>query len=426
MIDFSQKQKAVWRNTIDNYHRWNISYGATRSGKTYLDYYKLPYRIRNAGSEGLILLLGNTKGTLERNILDPLRMIWGPSLVGIIGSNNKVKLFGRECWALGADKINQVSKLQGSGLSYCYGDEITTWNAEVFQMLKSRIDKPGACFDGTCNPEAPTHWFKKQFLDTDADIYSMKFVIDDNPFNDPVYVENLKREYQGTVYYDRFILGLWVAAEGVIYRLFADDPKKYIVDAPPRTQFSVIGVDFGGSKSAQAFQCTGYLPGMRGVVTLDEFYTKKPIDPHELETAFVTFVRKQISDGYNPIEIYVDSAEQTLKHGLENALIRGHIGIPVMNAEKTEINDRIRLYSRLFGFERYKIMRHCEHTIEAFQTALWNGKKLADERLDDGTTNIDTLDAQEYSTERYSQDLIDCMDREPVNPARSFFPGVMI
>jgi len=86
MIDFSRKQKEVWRNTIDMYHRWNISYGATRSGKTYLDYFKIPHRIRNAGHDGLILLLGNTKGTLERNILDPLRQIWTPLLVGHVGS----------------------------------------------------------------------------------------------------------------------------------------------------------------------------------------------------------------------------------------------------------------------------------------------------------------------------------------------------
>jgi hypothetical protein len=106
-IDFSPKQKEVWRNTINRHHRWNISYGAVRSGKTYLDYFKIPYRIRNAGHDGLILLLGNTKGTLERNILDPLRELWTPLLVGHIGSNNKVQLFGRECYALGADKINR-------------------------------------------------------------------------------------------------------------------------------------------------------------------------------------------------------------------------------------------------------------------------------------------------------------------------------
>ena len=409
MIDFSNKQKEVWKNTILSPRRWNISYGATRSGKTYLDYYKIPWRIRHAGDEGLILLLGNTKGTLERNILDPLRSIWTEALVGNIGSNNKVNLFGRECWALGADKVNQVSKLQGAGLVYCYGDEVTTWNAQVFEMLKSRIDKPGACFDGTCNPDNPQHWFKK-FLDSNADIYSMSFNIDDNPFLDPLFVENLKREYQGTVYYDRFILGHWVAAEGVIYRLFADNPDKYIISSPPADiTFCNIGVDFGGTGSAQAFQCTGFTHGLHDVITLDEYYTKDPIDPDGLNNAFVDFVRRQISKGYRVLEVYADSAEQVLIRGLQNALIKAKIGITVRDAYKGSINDRIRFYCLLMGAGRYKIMQHCTHTIEAFQTAVWNSKKLNDERLDDGTSNIDSLDAQEYSTEKYQQQIIDLM-----------------
>lgn len=407
---FTTKQTEVWRNTVNQHHRWNISYGATRSGKTYLDYFKIPMRIRAANTEGLILLLGNTKGTLERNILDPMRKIWTSSFVGQIGSNNKVQLFGKECWALGADKISQVSKLQGSGYEYVYGDEIATWSEDVFTMLKSRIDKPGACFDGTCNPDTPNHWFKK-FLDSDADIYQMKFVIDDNSFLDKSFIENLKREYAGTVFYDRFINGLWVAAEGVIYRKFADNPKRYIVDAAPDVVFCTVGVDFGGSGSAQAFQLTGYQPNLSGIVTLDEEYTKEELDPAQLENLFVEFIKRNLAKGYNIVEIYADSEEQVLIRGLRNALIKAGIGIPVRNSIKGPIIDRIRFYTMLMGVDKYKVMSHCEHTIDAFSTALWDKKKsiLQDTRLDDGTTNIDSLDAQEYSTEKYQKQMIDLM-----------------
>lgn len=212
----SDKQKEFWRSCN---RRWNVKTGATRSGKTYLDYYLIPRRIRACTDDGLILLLGNTKGTLERNILDPMRQIWG-ALVGNIGSDNKVTLFGRQCYALGADKVNQVSKIQGAGFQYVYGDEITTWHQDVFQMLKSRLDKPNSCFDGTCNPDGPNHWFKT-FLDSDADIYCQHYTIDDNPFLKPEFVDNLKREYAGTVYYDRFILGKWALAEGLVYPMFS-------------------------------------------------------------------------------------------------------------------------------------------------------------------------------------------------------------
>ena len=165
-MKLSPKQKEFWNNCNC---RWNIKTGATRSGKTYLDYYIIPKRIRACKGDGLIVLLGNTQGTIERNVLEPMRSIWG-SLVGTISSNNKAKLFGRDVYVLGADKKNQVARIQGAGIEYCYGDEITTWSQDVFQMLKSRLDKPNSCFDGTCNPDSPNHWFK-EFLESKANIY---------------------------------------------------------------------------------------------------------------------------------------------------------------------------------------------------------------------------------------------------------------
>lgn len=93
-------------------------------------------------------------------------------------------------------------------------------------MLKSRLDKPYSCFDGACNPEHPTHWLK-EFLDNDElDIYLQRYTIFDNPFLPQEFVEQLCKEYEGTIYYDRLILGLWKRAEGAIYKRFADNPEK--------------------------------------------------------------------------------------------------------------------------------------------------------------------------------------------------------
>lgn len=405
-IDFSPKQKEVWRNTVNARHRWNISLGATRSGKTYLDYYKIPYRIRSAPADGLILLLGNTKGTLERNILEPMRKIWTGGLVGSIGSDNRVTLFGRECYALGADKVNQVSKLQGAGLAYCYGDEVTTWHEDVFRMLQSRLDKPGSCFDGTCNPDNPKHWFKA-FLDSEkADVYQMTFNIDDNPFLQPEFVEALKAEYSGTVYYDRFIRGEWAAAEGIIYRQFADSPESYLIDEVPEIRVATIGVDFGGNGSAHTFVCNGITPSWHEVVTLEEYYRKEIISPAQLEEDFVAFVRLCQSK-YRVLTVYCDSAEQSLIQGLRTAATKARLRIEIKNAKKGPINDRIRFWCMMQGAGRYKIMRRCTHLIEAFKDAVWDSKAVGkDVRLDDGKHNIDSLDACEYSMEPFMRDLI--------------------
>ncbi len=404
---FAPHQKRNWKNTVDARHRWNVSEGATRSGKTYMDYYKVPARIRAADHDGLIVLMGNTQGTLERNILAPLRNIWGGSLVGTIGgASNKVKLFGREAYALGADKQNAVTKIQGAGIAYCYGDEVATWAEPVFQMLKSRLDKPDSCFDGTTNPDNPKHWLHT-FLQSDADIYRQRFTLDENPFVSDFFKEQLKKEYAGTVYYDRFINGLWVAAEGIIYRAFADNPEAFIIPEPKPEDvaFCTIGVDFGGTGSAQAFQCTGFPRMMNAVYTLDEYYTKEPIDPQGLSDAFVDFVKRQTAKRRQIVGIYADSAESVLIRGLQTALVKAGLPFKVQNAKKGSINDRIRFYSLLQGAGRYKVVKGCTHTVDAFSTVTWKPGALRDERLDDGTYNIDTLDAQEYSTEAY-QDKI--------------------
>lgn len=116
-------------------------------------------------------------------------------------------------------KVSQVSKIRGASIKYCYGDEVADWSEEVFALLKSRLDKEYSCFDGTFNPQYPDHWLKK-FLDSNADIFSQTYTIDDNPFLPESFKENLKKEYEGTVYYDRYILGLWRIAEGLVYPMF--------------------------------------------------------------------------------------------------------------------------------------------------------------------------------------------------------------
>ena len=146
-------------------HRWNVKTGATGSGKSFVDYtVVIPKRLLAARGEGLLVLLGNTKGTLERNILDPMREVWGPELVGNISSDNTVRLFGKKVYALGADNKERVVRIQGATFEYVYGDEVTTWSEDLFSMLKSRMRCKHSCFDGTCNPDGPQHWFKK-FLD---------------------------------------------------------------------------------------------------------------------------------------------------------------------------------------------------------------------------------------------------------------------
>ena len=402
-MQLTSKQNEYIKNAT---HRWNIKTGAVRSGKSYVDTaYTIPARIRERiGKPGLTVIFGVSRDTIERNVLQPMREIYGSGLVGTINNRNMARVCGEDAYCLGAEKVSQVAKVQGSSIKYAYGDEVAKWNREVFEMLKSRLDKPYSCFDGACNPENPTHWLK-EFIDSDIDIYVQKYEIFDNIYLPKEYVENLCKEYEGTVYYDRLIRGLWKRAEGAIYRMFADDPDRFIRPVNIRDIKEIrIGIDFGGNGSGHSFVATAIL--WNGIVQpiMSRKYMKKDfpqgIDANKLSELFLQFVADVIEKYEKPRYAFWDNAETVLGQSIENACRKEFPSLIVLPAQKKKINDRINYTVRLMGSGRFFITPDCMTLQKALQDAVYNSKVLQEERLDDGSTDIDTLDAFEYTIER--------------------------
>ena len=243
-IKLNPKQNEYVRNANC---RWNIKTGAVRSGKSYCDIaYVIPARLKAVKYEsGLNVILGVSKETIETNVLQPMREIYTSEIVGTINSRNVAMICGVPVYCLGAEKASQVSKLQGKSIKYCYGDEIAKWSENVFAMLKSRLDKPYSKFDGSCNPESPSHWLK-EFIDRDdLDIYVQKYTIFDNPAMDKKVVEEMCKEYEGTVYYQRYILGEWALAEGLIYPMYRDAISPPPDDWESRAEQMYLSIDYG-------------------------------------------------------------------------------------------------------------------------------------------------------------------------------------
>lgn len=402
-MQLTRKQNEYIRNAN---HRWNIKSGAVRSGKSYVDIaYIIPFRIRErAGKPGLNVILGVSRDSIERNVLQPMREIYTDKLVGTINSKNIARICSEDVYCLGAEKISQVAKIQGSSIKYAYGDEVAKWNKEVFEMLKSRLDKPYSCFDGALNPEHPTHWLKA-FIDSDADIYLQRYRIFDNPHLDPEFVKNLCKEYEGTIYYDRLIEGLWKRAEGAIYRKFADNPDDFVACIKKDEASEInIGVDFGGNRSGHSFVATGYLKddilvGLMSERIMQKDYSQA-IDSNILDDLLLEFIHK-VEKKYGSVDyVYWDNAESVLGNGIRNAIEKEFPHIIVRPALKEKINDRINATVRLMGAGRFLITEDCEELSDALQNAVYNGKSDKDERLDDGSSDIDTLDAFEYTFER--------------------------
>lgn len=417
----SDKQKEYIRNA---HHRFNIKIGARRCGKTYLDIlYMIPKRIiERKGKDGLNVIFGVSKGTIERNVLQPLREIYGNELITAINSQNIAYLFGEEVYCLGCEKVNQVSKIQGTSIKYAYGDEIAKWCQEVFIMIQGSLDKPYSCFDGALNPESNTHWFKVDFLDTieekGIDAYVQSYTIFDNPFLSKEFIDNLCKEYEGTVYYNRLILGQWCNAEGLIYKRFADNPKKYIWDKnkPLPQGYTIIGIDYGGNKSGQAFVCTRISYDYKTIIALGSEKHMGDIDPDDLFELEIEFAKKmEYKYNCNIDYIFPDNEEVVLIRGLRrgaserglNALVRGCI--------KEPINDRIDLFRTMLAYDMFwYIEEECKTLVEAISSALWDEDAKEDTRLDDFTSDIDTMDAFEYSWTKFMRQINDVTERKRI------------
>ena len=360
--------------------RWCFKGGATRSGKTYLDFkWIIPLRIRErAGKDGLAVILGVTKSTIERNVLEPMRNLYGDKLVGMISSDNTAWIFGEKCYCLGAEKVSQVSKIRGASIKYCYGDEVADWSEEVFALLKSRLDKEYSCFDGTYNPQYPNHWLKR-FLDSDADIFSQVYTIDDNPFLPPSFVENLQKEYAGTVFYDRYILGKWTLAEGLVYPMFGDS---CIVQDIPDTGDYYISIDYG---THNPFSAGLWCVTKTVAVRIAEYYycgrtERKEKTPEEYYEEI-----KRLAGGREIKCLIVDPSADAFI-----ATVKKHHEFKVRGAVN-DVLPGIQTTAEMIASGKIKIHESCEDAIREFGLYRWDEKAESDRVVKENDHAMDEI-----------------------------------
>ena len=377
----SQKQIEYINNANK---RWNIKTGATRSGKTFLDFsYVIPKRIRaRIGKDGLVVILGVTKSTIERNVLEPMRNMYGSHLVGEINSQNKCYLFGEWVYCLGAEKVSQVSKIRGASIKYCYGDEVADWSEEVFNILKSRLDKEYSCFDGSLNPQSPSHWLK-QFIDSDADIYCQKYTIFDNPFLSKEFVANLCKEYEGTVYYKRYILGEWAIAEGLVYGMF-NDSNIYDEEVRPHNDCLYwLSIDYGTmnpfaiglmemNNIGRVRQVKEYhYSGRETGTTIDnEAYYKQIVN---------------IADGFLIQGIVIDPSAAAMK-----ATIKKYGQFSIIDGNN-DVNNGIQEVAKYINLGMLQIHKNCTETKKEFETYAWDDEAVEDTVIKESDHHMDLI-----------------------------------
>lgn len=402
-IEVSEKQAEY---IVNANHRWNGKVGATQCGKTYIDtLFVIPDRIKERkGKKGLNFIVGVSKETIQRNVIEPLQEIYGSKAITDISSNNTCKILGEKVYCIGADNVGRVRKFRGPRVKYLYIDEVYDINEEVFQLLKSRLSFEYSCCDFAGNPQHLSHWFEK-FINSDIDIYLQRYTIFDNPFLPPEYVKQLCKEYENTVFYDRYILGKACNAEGIIYRQFADNPNLFMRDKavdeygnPINFMIISIGIDYGASKGQTTFKATGITSLFKEVWTLDEVNISGLHTPEELYERFKEFYNQIVNNYGKVTHCFADygALGQTLTFGLNRYLQQNRVPLQVQDCIKGKIIDRIYLDQMLFARGKRFILSKCKFLKEAYEQAVWSDKE-PDTRLDDGTSDIDSLDASEYS-----------------------------
>jgi len=369
---------------LESTARINLWEGAVRSSKTICSIVRWLEYVKN-GPPGDLLMTGKTERTLKRNILDPLTEIVGARHFKYNRGIGEAKLYGRRIYIAGANDERSEGKIRGMTLAGAYGDELTLWPESFFKMLLSRLSVPGAKFFGTTNPDSPYHWLKADYLDKEGlNLRSWHFGLEDNPNLDPAYIEDLKREYTG-LWYKRFILGLWVLAEGAVYDMW-DDHIHAVDIIPERFDRCFLGVDYGTSNPT-VFLLIG--EHNHCLYAVDEYYWDSSKTGRQKTDEEYSGDLKKFIEGRWPQSIIIDPSAASFITQLRKD---GAAGI---RQADNEVLEGIRnVASFLSGKRLFVYRKKCPNLLKEFASYVWDPKaqkKGEDKPIKQNDHSLDSL-----------------------------------
>lgn len=428
---FGDKHKNYIHNAMKC--KMSVAEGAVRAGKT-IDNCIIACMYLEVCKDKIHLATGSTLGNAKLNIGDcngygleylfAGRCRWGKykdneALYIKTKTGDKIVIFA------GGGASNSYKKILGNSYGLWIATEINEHydcDNSKESFIKVALARQLASHEikilWDLNPCSPKHKIYTQYIDKYKSNgllggynYGHFTIADNMSITDERKQEIISMYDPNTIWYKRDILGMRCVAEGLIYRDFAEHTEKYVIkESDARSIYKLshikIGVDFGGNKSANTFVCTGFTYGLRDVIVLEAEKYDGYLTPNDLANKFVNFVKMCYNKWQRGGEAYCDSAEQVLIAGLRAEVARQGCGITINNARKNSVNERINMEAKLMASGRFHVLDHCYTVIEALSQAVWNSKEgHEDERLDDGTSDIDTLDALEYSFEPHLNDL---------------------
>lgn len=349
---------------VDSNARINIWEGAVRSGKTYISLWRWLKEL-TLGPPGEYCMISRTYDSFKRNLLPQLTKMIG-SDVRYFQGKREMNIFKKTIHIVGADDERSESKIRGATFAGCYIDECTIIPESVFRMVISRCCMGDAKIFATTNPDSPYHWLKKDFLTDNPDVKSWKFTLDDNPELTQDEKDYLKRQYKG-IWFQRYIEGRWVQAEGAIYDFF--DTSLHVINFPPgQAEYYICGVDYG-TVNPCAFTLIGINRSKYPNFWVeDEYYWDSKVRQRQkTDTEYAADLKKFI-EGKPVKAIYIDPSAASFKLEL------GREGIYNLYDAENEVLDGIRLVSKFLSNGTLKICKKCDSLIKEIQGYVWDPK----------------------------------------------------
>lgn len=362
--EMSNQQKI---SLVESNARINLWIGAVRSGKSFASLWRFIKYIMK-GPSGDLMIIGKSADTIKRNIVSEIADFLGMD-VRYYEGKREIHLWGRKIYLVGANDERAVQKIQGSTLAGAYVDELTLIPESFWTMLLSRLSVPGAKVFATTNPDSPFHWVKKSLLDRkdELDLKTWEFFLDDNPSLDEYYVLNLKKEYRG-LWYQRYIEGRWVLAEGTIYDFF--DNNLHVMDFQPshNAEYYLMGIDYG-TTNPTAFTLVGYNANYYPNMWVEKEYYWDSVKQHrqKTDTEYAEDLVEFIKD-FPVRAIYLDPSAASFKTELQRQRVKN-----ILDANN-DVLDGIRFVSNLLANGTLKVCKRCKNLIDEFGTYTWDIK----------------------------------------------------
>lgn len=376
---FSKKQLKIltWWNDKSPVKDKNgiIAAGSIRSGKTISMGLSFIIWAMENFNETNFAMCGKTVGSFRRNV-------WSWLKVALLSFGYKIKEFHTQNLIKitfknktndfyifsGKDESSQ-DLIQGITLGGVFFDEVALMPESFVTQATGRCSVAGSKFWFNCNPDSPEHWFKKNWLDKaeEHNLLHLHFELSDNLSLTSDIIERYKSMYYG-VFYKRFILGLWVIAEGAIYDMFDDENIYNDGERNPYCAYRrYVSIDYG-TTNPMVFSDV-YDDGYTFWVEREYYYDSREKGKQKTDEQYADDLDEFCKD-YRPDYVIIDPSAASFKLVLKNR------GYRVKDANNDVLNG-IRLMSMFIGQKRLKIHKRCVKHIQEIQSYVWDSKAAA-------------------------------------------------